>query len=321
MSRSGNLLCCPECHGHLTYIKRTGLLCDCCGRLYPIRDGIPSFVTWDDFYEEKFIQTARFTRLHNNPLFRIYSKVSYSQLRFDFFDGLMRRIPCNNVLDLGCGGGNQLFSHYAETIVGVDLSLTALKNAAQIYDTVYHADATKLPFNDDTFELVVSADLFGHIPLDLKDNLFAEVHRVLKPGGYCIAVVEADGENLLTTFARKYSRLWQRYFIEKDGHFGLELPPKVVHRFRQHHFAIRKLKKHYCDIYPTFGFLRRFDNEYVDHSGIVRMLVSICKGVERRRWLSLGVNFFIGIFVRPFDHFVDLKRATGLFVVAQKGGT
>jgi len=98
-------LCCPECHGELTYIGKTKLSCDHCGRSYPIRDGVPSFVAPSDFYEEKFTQTARFTRLHDNLLFRIYSKASYSQLRFDFFDGLMRRVPCHSVLDLGCGGG------------------------------------------------------------------------------------------------------------------------------------------------------------------------------------------------------------------------
>jgi ubiquinone/menaquinone biosynthesis C-methylase UbiE len=275
----------------------------------------------DDFYEGKFTRTARFTRLHNNSLFRVYSKVSYSQLRFDFFDGLMRSIPCGNVLDLGCGGGNQLFSYYAGTVVGVDLSLAAVKSAAQIYESVYHADATKLPFNDGTFEVIVSADLFGHIPFNLKDHLFAEVYRVLKPGGYCAAVIEVDGKNLLTTFAKEYPILWQKYFIEKDGHFGLELPSKVIHRFQQHQLAVRKLKKHYCDIYPTFGFLRRFDNEYTDHSDFVRVLVAMCGIIERWRLLSLGVNFLVGVFARPFDILVDLGRATCLFVVAQKEQT
>ena len=200
----------------------------------------------------------------------------------------------------------------------MDLSLAALKNAAQIYDEVYHADATKLPLKDNSFEMIVSADLFGHVPLGLKNNLFAEVHRVLKPGGHCIAVVEADGQNLLTAFAQKYPHLWQRYFIDKDGHIGLEPPSDVIRRFQQHHLTVRELKKHYCDIYPTFGFLRRFDNEYGDHSRVVSVLVSMCKVTEKWKWLSLIANFFVGMFARPFDLLVDLDRATGLFVAVQK---
>jgi uncharacterized protein YbaR (Trm112 family) len=34
------ILCCPECHGDLAE-QAEGLLCQACGLLYPIQDGIP----------------------------------------------------------------------------------------------------------------------------------------------------------------------------------------------------------------------------------------------------------------------------------------
>lgn len=36
------ILICPACHGELTALDSdAGLSCDGCGRIYPIRDGIP----------------------------------------------------------------------------------------------------------------------------------------------------------------------------------------------------------------------------------------------------------------------------------------
>lgn len=36
------ILVCPECHGEVREVgDGTGIECDACGRVYPIRDGIP----------------------------------------------------------------------------------------------------------------------------------------------------------------------------------------------------------------------------------------------------------------------------------------
>ena len=35
-----DILCCPACHGDVAE-KADGLLCQACGLLYPIEDGIP----------------------------------------------------------------------------------------------------------------------------------------------------------------------------------------------------------------------------------------------------------------------------------------
>ena len=36
------MLCCPACHGELDPLEADrGLECTACGRIYPIRDGIP----------------------------------------------------------------------------------------------------------------------------------------------------------------------------------------------------------------------------------------------------------------------------------------
>lgn len=50
--------------------------------------------------------------------------------------------------------------------------------------TVVHGDATQLPFEDGRFSAVICFTMLHHIPSGaLQDHVFAEVARVLRPGG------------------------------------------------------------------------------------------------------------------------------------------
>ena len=49
---------------------------------------------------------------------------------------------------------------------------------------VHHADATDLPFDDGSFDVVVCFTMLHHVRRPhLQDELFAEARRVLRPGG------------------------------------------------------------------------------------------------------------------------------------------
>ena len=83
-------------------------------------------------------------------------------------------------LDLGCGRGEAL-----ETLglpgVGVDLSIVRLHLAP---GPVVQADGARLPFPDDTFDLVVARNVLSSIPDDDQRRAVAsEVVRVLEAGG------------------------------------------------------------------------------------------------------------------------------------------
>jgi SAM-dependent methyltransferase len=50
--------------------------------------------------------------------------------------------------------------------------------------TIVHGDGTALPFDDGRFSAVVCFTMLHHVPSPaLQDALFAEAHRVLRPGG------------------------------------------------------------------------------------------------------------------------------------------
>ena len=50
------------------------------------------------------------------------------------------------------------------------------------------ADATAMPFEDGRFSGAVTFTMFHHVPtVELQDRLFADIRRVLRPGGLLVA--------------------------------------------------------------------------------------------------------------------------------------
>ena len=103
--------------------------------------------------------------------------------------GLMRLQP-RRILDLGCGTGqciDGLFERYRKSeVVALDIAQPMLQRARQRGRWLRRprcvcADAEKLPFSDNTFDLVFS-NLMLQWSVDL-DASFAELRRVLRPGG------------------------------------------------------------------------------------------------------------------------------------------
>ena len=100
-----------------------------------------------------------------------------------------------DVLEVGPGPGlttNLLATMVPKlTAVEVDASLaSALAERMRGSNVeVVHADATALPFDDARFSGATCFTMLHHVPsADLQDRLFAEVRRVLRPGGVLVGV-------------------------------------------------------------------------------------------------------------------------------------
>jgi SAM-dependent methyltransferase len=87
--------------------------------------------------------------------------------------------PC---LEVGCGLG--IFAEIMPGFIGLEYSLQSLlASGFEIADRVC-ADATVMPFADECMECVSSFNTLEHVPN--VDRAFAEMDRVLKPGGFLV---------------------------------------------------------------------------------------------------------------------------------------
>jgi ubiquinone/menaquinone biosynthesis C-methylase UbiE len=66
--------------------------------------------------------------------------------------------------------------------------------------TVVNADATNLPLPDDRFSGAVSFTMLHHVPtVELQDRIFAELARVVAPGG-SVVLNDSIGSDALRDF-------------------------------------------------------------------------------------------------------------------------
>jgi SAM-dependent methyltransferase len=105
----------------------------------------------------------------------------------DQFDAVVERRlrPDSAVLDLGCGrtGGIERFWRKARLAVGVDPNRQSLAERREGM-AVLQGGGDHLPFAGASFDMVVSVWVLEH--LETPEHVFAEVARVLRPGGHFI---------------------------------------------------------------------------------------------------------------------------------------
>jgi len=156
--------------------------------------------------------TAATRDFYNREGWRRENGTLVDTLLFDFQDGPINRAlydrrkdrlrqmaggPGLRLADLGCGGAPATFlADQCTTFTAVDFSATGLAEAAVAledanvpFETV-EADITGLPFDDETFDVVYSAQTIYHI--DTADGQAAALHeamRVVRPGGRALFVL------------------------------------------------------------------------------------------------------------------------------------
>jgi SAM-dependent methyltransferase len=89
------------------------------------------------------------------------------------------------VLDVGTADGLLLYGlmgHYGlGRCIGIDIRLHYLRAAKENVPHVAQADGKRLPFRENSVDVVISTAVFKHVRG--LENLIRECHRVLKPGG------------------------------------------------------------------------------------------------------------------------------------------
>ena len=130
---------------------------------------------------------------------------------------LGRLAPGERVLDLGSGAGTDSLvaaQMVGETgrVTGIDMTPEMLAKARTAASEMgatnvefVESEAEHLPFEDGTFDVVISNGVIDLIPD--KDAVFAELHRVLVPGGR-LQIADVTIQNPVSEEGRRKIDLW-----------------------------------------------------------------------------------------------------------------
>ena len=165
--------------------------------------------------------------------------------------------PGHHLLDVGCGTGTLALTAWRRLqpegkVFGIDASPEmiviaqekAIKRALRVsfqVSTIEH-----LPFPDASFDVVLSSFMLHHLPGDVRRQGFAQVFRVLKPGGRFLAVDLADSSRSLIgrltgVFGHAMPRGYVEGLVSEMRAAGLENVREVESNF--HYLAFLEASK------------------------------------------------------------------------------
>jgi ubiquinone/menaquinone biosynthesis C-methylase UbiE len=152
---------------------------------------------------------------------------SYWRYRSEFFE--LVPAPGKSTLDLGCGEGrvSRDLAQRGHRVTAIDVSPTLLEAARKAHPegTYLVADAAKLSFPDNSFDVVIAYNFLMDVE-DLPGSV-REAARVLKPGGKLVISVihpantgkrTGEGDDLAFSVDRTYFESSHSYEeFERDG--------------------------------------------------------------------------------------------------------
>lgn len=187
------------------------------------------------------------------------------------------------LLDVGCGNGvldSLLLAEMARKtragqggaggiqIEGVEVSKKSVAEAQALglpFTTFREFDGQRLPFETDTFDVIIICVVMHHVPLGVRAPLLEECRRVLKPGG-ALFIFEHNPLNPLTQYIVK------RCPFDADAVLLRAGVAAALLRRTGFRVAARK-------------FINFFPNR-----GLFRKLMPLEK---RLAWLPLGAQYYI----------------------------
>jgi SAM-dependent methyltransferase len=155
--------------------------------------------TWEESFEAQVAHQAYNTA----PVEALVRSLSY-YLRDRFGD---RAYEPLDFLELGCGAGPNLIwlAQKGMTVSGVDIAPTALRLARQNLEragcsgrigSLVEGSVVDVPFPDASFDGIVEACVFQHLNREERAKAFAEVRRLLRPGGVFVGYMLDAGHTV-----------------------------------------------------------------------------------------------------------------------------
>jgi SAM-dependent methyltransferase len=155
-----------------------------------------------------------------------------ANLRFIEASGVLRADA--EILEIGSGTGGLLNRLRARgcRIQGIDVNARLIEEGRAWFGElpVQHVSGTALPFADRSFDIVMSFDVFEHIPDS--DAHLREVRRVLRPGGSYLLQTPNKWTNVVFETIR-----WRSFTKFRADHCSLHSLSELRRRFAAHGFS------------------------------------------------------------------------------------
>lgn len=211
----------------------------------------------DDTLKEKIFDSAK--RYYRDTLgLPDWSQRSSNRLNRDYeaymFSELVKHagpLEGKTVLDLGCGWGGVVFhaATQASRAVGIepdterlDIARALQKETGAAQVELLEGVGEKLPFPDNTFDIVASYQVLEHVQNPAQ--VMAEVARILKPGG----TFHFSTPNYMAFYEPHYKVFWLPLLPKSIARFYLKLrgrkPDFLAHINYVNPIAIRKMLRH-----------------------------------------------------------------------------
>ncbi|MDH4145592.1 MAG: methyltransferase domain-containing protein [Acidimicrobiia bacterium] len=199
------LLCCPDDRGELVD-GSDHLRCERCGRSYPVRANLVSFLEGVELspLDERERASRDQEAVWYHGTFADYTNAVEVPAMLERLEG----IGAGPVLDHGAGTGRitgPLAAAVDGPVVALDYSLASLellqRHCAGLDVLAVHADGRQLPIRDGVLVGAVSAEVYEHFRAADRRRVLDEFARVLRTG----APLSLSNLNFNLTF-----RLWRR---------------------------------------------------------------------------------------------------------------
>jgi SAM-dependent methyltransferase len=134
--------------------------------------------------------------------------------------------PTDAVLEVGCGNGRYLerLQGHAGPVLGLDFS-AGMAAVARAHAATAVADAQSLPVGDRRVDVVICAHMLYHVPDP--ERAVGELHRVLRPGGSAVVVVNGPDHTAEATAILTEAVLEATGAVGELDTFGRRFPPDL----------------------------------------------------------------------------------------------
>ena len=232
---------CPECKGSLQ-----SLFCENCRKTYPAADGIPCFMSAN-------ASDSQIRQVYDE-IYRHHTDVWIDQGRSEafqeYFAHLVRGVPHERILEIGCGEGILLAALPGKIKFGIDPSLQALLRAhARSHARCSVARCEQLPFPGNAFDTVIAVGVMEHFANI--DAAMSEVYRVLSASGHFITLIQTD----MTRFQRVKLKFRQYVFPNFQPIAMMRWSSKWLNK-RFIHPIVQPLRKSYTENSATHSLQR-----------------------------------------------------------------